>query len=85
LTKTPLIYIVFHVYILGAWSFVWGATPFPHQLKRKTAPNSSNKVSIRLQGFPHWIFPFHYRLLISSANLRVASTPVRSHPCLYGI
>ena len=34
-------------------------TAFPHQIKRKTAPNSSNKVSIRLQAFPHWIFLFH--------------------------
>jgi len=34
-------------------------TQFPHQIKRKNAPNSSNKVSIRLQEFPHWIFLFH--------------------------
>jgi len=33
-------------------------TPVPHQMKRKTAPNNSNKVSIRLQEFPHWIFVF---------------------------
>jgi len=48
--------------------------------KAETAPNSSNKVSIRLQEFPHWIFLFHwkhldfsletYRLLTNSANLR---------------
>jgi len=56
-------------------------TTFPHQIKRKTAPNSSNKVSIRLQEFPHWIFLFHCRLLTSSANLRVAGTYVRSQPC----
>jgi len=31
--------------------------PFPHQTK-KAEPNSSNKVSIRLQEFPHWIFCF---------------------------
>jgi len=26
---------------------------------KKTEPNSSNKVSIRQQGFPHWILLFH--------------------------
>jgi len=36
-------------------------TPFPHQIKRKTAPNSSNKVSIRLQEFSHWISCFLWR------------------------
>jgi len=47
--------------------------PFPHQTKRKTAPNRSNNASIRLQEFPRWIFLFHCsRLLISSAHLRVA-------------
>jgi len=56
-------------------------TPFQYQTKRKTVPNSSNKVSIRLQEFQHWNFPFHRRLLTSSANLRVASTSVRSQPC----
>jgi len=56
-------------------------TAFPHQIKRETAPNSSNKVSIRLQEFPHWIFLFHCRLLTSNANLRVAGTSMRSHPC----
>ena len=30
-------------------------TAFPHKIKRKTAPNISNKVSNRLQGFPHRI------------------------------
>jgi len=55
-------------------------TPFPHQIKRKTASNNSNKVSIRLQEFPHWIFLFHYRLLTRSANLRVTITSVRSQP-----
>jgi len=35
-------------------------TQFPHQIKRNTAPNSSNKVSIRLQEFPHWSFLFHF-------------------------
>jgi len=38
-------------------------------------------VRIRLQEFPHWIFLFHYRLLSSSANLRVTITYVRSQPC----
>jgi len=46
----------------------------PHQITRKTALNSSNEVSIRLQEFPHWIFLFHSRRLTSSANVRVAST-----------
>jgi len=56
-------------------------TPFPHQITRKTASNSSNEVSIRLQEFPQWIFLFHCRLLNSSANLRVVRTYVRSQPC----
>ena len=56
-------------------------TPFPHEIKRKTVPNSSNKVSIRLQEFPHWIFLFHCRLLTSIANLRVAGTSVKLQPC----
>jgi len=47
---------------------------------KKTATNSSNKVSIRLQEFPHRIFPFHCRFLTSSANLDVAITSVRSRP-----
>jgi len=34
-------------------------TAFPHQIKMKTALNSSNEVSIGLQEFPHWIFLFH--------------------------
>ena len=55
-------------------------TPFPYQMKRKTAPNISNKVSIPLHEFPHWIFRYHCRLLTSSADLRVASTSVRSRP-----
>jgi len=50
----------------------------PHQVKRKTAPNSSNKVSIHLQEFLQLMFMFHCRLLPSSANLRVANTSVRS-------
>ena len=51
----------------------WSAkkAPFPHQIKRKTAPNSSNKVSICLQEFPHWIFLFHCRILTSSAKKSV--------------
>jgi len=49
-------------------------TAFPHQIERKTAPNSSKKVGIRLQDYSGWIFLFHRRLLTSSANLRVAST-----------
>jgi len=49
-------------------------TPFPHQIKRKTAPASSIKVSIRVQEFPHWIFLFHCRLSTSSADLRAAGT-----------
>jgi len=48
---------------------------------RNTAPNSSNKVSIRLQKFPHWIFLSHCRLATSSANLCVSITSVRSQPC----
>jgi len=32
------------------------AVPTPN---KKTEPNSSNKVSIRLQEFPHWILFFH--------------------------
>jgi len=55
--------------------------PFPHQIKRKTAPNLLNKVSIRLQEIPHWIFLFHRRLSTSCANLRVATTSVRSQLC----
>jgi len=55
--------------------------PFPHQIKRKAAPNSSNKASICLQELLHWIFLFHCRLLTSSANLHVASTSMRSQPC----
>ena len=51
-------------------------TAFPHQMKRKTAPNSSNKMSNRLQEFL-----FYCRLLTSSANLRVASTSVRLQSC----
>jgi len=34
-------------------------TAFPNQMKRKTEPNNSNKVSIRLPKFPHCIFLFH--------------------------
>jgi len=56
-------------------------TPFPHQITKKPAPNSSNEVGILLQEFPHWILLFHCRLLNNSANLRVASTSVRSQPC----
>jgi len=56
-------------------------TPFPHQITKKTVPNSTDKVSILLQEVPHWILLFHCRLLNSSANLRVASTSVRSQPC----
>ena len=56
-------------------------TAFSHQIKRKAAATSSNKVSIRLQEFPAWTFLFHCRLLTSSANLRVASTSVRSQSC----
>ena len=57
-------------------------TAFPYQVTRKSAPNSSIKVSIRLQEFLHWIFLFHCRFMTSTANLRVASTSVRSQPCL---
>jgi len=46
-------------------------TPFPHQIQRKTKRNSSNKVSILLQEFPHWIFLSRCRLLTSSANVRI--------------
>ena len=46
-----------------------------------TKKEDSNKVSIRLQEFPNWIVLFHCRLLTRSANLRVASTSVRSQPC----
>jgi len=42
--------------------------------------NSSNEVSICLKELLHWIL-FHRRFLISSANLRVTSTTVRSQPC----
>jgi len=54
---------------------------FPHQMKRKATPKSSNKVSISLQLLLHWILLFHCRLLTSSASLHVASTSVRSQPC----
>jgi len=44
---------------------VWGCCAkkgvrmaFPHQIK-KAEPNSLNKVSIRLQEFPHWIVLCH--------------------------
>jgi len=47
-----------------------------HQIK--DCINDSNKVSICLQEFPHWIFLFHCRLLSSSGNLRVTITCVRS-------
>jgi len=50
-------------------------------MKRNTAPNTSNKLSIRLQEFLHWIFLSHCRLLTSSANPRVTITSVRSQPC----
>jgi len=50
-------------------------------IKRNTAPNSSNKVSIRRQEFLHWIFLSQCRLLISSADLRVTNTSMRSQPC----
>jgi len=53
----------------------------PTPVKRKTTPNSSNKVSIRLKEFSRWIYLFHCRLLTSSANLRVVSTSVRSQTC----
>jgi len=33
-------------------------TQFPHQTKSKTAPNSSNKVSIRLREFPLYVTSF---------------------------
>ena len=62
------------------WKTRGVGTLFPYEIIRKTASNSSNAVSIRLQEFPHWIFLFHCRLLTSSANLRVASTSVRSQP-----
>ena len=32
---------------------VWERYSTPNE---KTAPNSSNKMSIRLKAFPHWIF-----------------------------
>jgi len=57
-------------------------TSFPHQIKRMAAPNSSNEVSICLQELLHWIFLFHCKLLTSSENLNVASTSVRSQPCV---
>jgi len=60
-------------------------TPFPYQIKNKIASNSSNKVSIRPQELPHWTFPFHCRLLSSSANLRVTITSVRSQPCFKAV
>jgi len=60
-------------------------TPSLHQMKRKTAPNSSNEVSVCLQEFSHWIFLFHCRLLSSSANQRVTITYVRSQPCFNGV
>jgi len=47
---------------------------FPHQIKKKTTPNSLNKVRIGLQEFPHWVFLFHNIILTSSANLHVIST-----------
>jgi len=50
-------------------------------MQRKTAPNSSNKVSICLQDFSHWTFLFRCRLLSSSANQRVTITYVRSQQC----
>jgi len=57
-------------------------TPFPHQIKRKTAQNSSIKVSILLQdSVLLWIFVFHCSFLTNSAILRVASTSVKSQPC----
>ena len=55
-------------------------TLFPHQIKRMAISNSSNEVSICLKELLHWIL-FHRRFLISSANLRVTSTTVRSQPC----
>jgi len=42
----------------------------------KIAPNSSNKVSISLQEFPHCVFLFHRAVLTNNANLRVASVSV---------
>ena len=38
---------------------IWCGTPFPHQIIRKTAANSSNIVIIRLQEFPHCVFLFY--------------------------
>ena len=54
---------------------------FPTPIKRKAAPNSSHKVSICVQEFLNWIFQFHFQLLITSANLRVASISMRSQSC----
>jgi len=39
-------------------------------VRTETGYHCSNKVSIRLQEFPRWIFLFHCRLLTSSANQR---------------
>jgi len=65
--KRILSYVV--SYIQGCSTTKRGVgTPFPHHIKRKTAPNSSNEVSIRLQEFPHWIFLLHCKLLTSSAE-----------------
>ena len=52
-----------------------------HNKRKEDCPNSSNKVSIRLREFSHWIFLFQCRLLTNNANLRVASTSVRPQPC----
>jgi len=40
-------------------------TPFPHQIKRKAAPNNLNKVSICLQKLLHTIFLFHCRFWLA--------------------
>jgi len=50
-------------------------------MQRNTAPNSSNKVRIRLHEFPHWTFLSYCRLLTSGVNLRVTITSVTSQPC----
>ena len=56
------------------WFGVETGTPFSHQIKRKTAPNSSNKVSIRLREFPHWIFLFHCNAAVT-CHLFISAAP----------
>ena len=57
-----------------SWLSLWHSEMSSPANQTKFFLHYCETLSIRLQGFPHWIFLFHHRLLTSSANLRIAST-----------